>query len=792
MIISPPFLPASGLTSSDASKPDPMMDAVDKFELAHGIYPVAFDRRWHCGVHLAPDTHGAVYAIADGDVVAYRVCQHAIDSDNSNAGFVLLRHSTETGDGRKLTFYSLYMHLLPLAEYHTFGYGATGLPDFLCKPSGEAPQGQVTPAAAGGVHKVQRKDIVGYLGRYQGVVYLHCEVFMTPGDFDTFFSHTQLGNAAPDTPTTTDCWGHTYYMIPAGQQFYALPPGTDAHNKLRGIEFESGHTDTNALPLVVETYFSKGTKYTNVWSVAADGSRTPLTDQSVSEPDYEYDLYKRATALYSTCPSDGYEMLRFGRILSPATLTDQPANSPPSADGALPGNPHPTNIPGQRVTWARVPYATGRFGYIDISARAIKKLSDADFPSFMGWQKLGDGNTPFGSDGLCDIDALKKIVRDAAASEQPTVSAATTEVQKADALSRYVKGDDGVRQALRGFICNAPSEWDSTNNETRYAKLLNEGGFYHGNEEGYNKFLIYLKEIQFWDVTGLPAGTKLWFFHPLAFIRHFRKSGWLSLQEQIQLLPRKSISDAGGHISWIESKKRFAEGNDDARGQSPQGMWPALNHTFCKYGFSGSLRKAHFLGQVFKETGALCSTRENGNADYFRKMYENYTETDAAYDFDHKHAWLAGLGFLKNRDRATYIAQRPGEVHNKAVAGGNVQPGDGARFCGRGLIHLTWRNGYNEYGEYRAKDFTTDPNPTLLQSDAETAADSAGYFWAKTRINRKADHGSADTDVRACFLLVGGAGGLPARQQFFRYIYFILGDTPNIVTDNTLERQKED
>lgn len=36
MIISPPFLPASGLTSTDASKPDPMMDAVDRFELAHG------------------------------------------------------------------------------------------------------------------------------------------------------------------------------------------------------------------------------------------------------------------------------------------------------------------------------------------------------------------------------------------------------------------------------------------------------------------------------------------------------------------------------------------------------------------------------------------------------------------------------------------------------------------------------------------------------------------------------------------------------------------------------------
>jgi predicted chitinase len=212
---------------------------------------------------------------------------------------------------------------------------------------------------------------------------------------------------------------------------------------------------------------------------------------------------------------------------------------------------------------------------------------------------------------------------------------------------------------------------------------------------------------------------------------------------------------------------------------------------YRKYGFHNSLRKAHFLGQIFKETGALRATVENGDPPYFTRMYENYTSADAAYEFDHKHAWLAGLGFLKNRDRPAYIAQRPGEVQDKVVAGENVQPGDGPRFCGRGLIHLTWRRGYREYGEYRAKDFTTDPNPLLVQSDAETVADSAGYFWVKTRIDRKADHGASNEDVRACFGLVGGAGGLAARQQFFRYAYFILNDAPTMPVENGLVRQTE-
>ncbi|MEZ0601025.1 hypothetical protein ACAX43_02525 [Paraburkholderia sp. IW21] len=71
MVISPPFLPAAGITSTDPTEPDPMMAAVEQFELLHhGTYPIAFDRRSHCGIHLAPSEQTEpVRAIADG--VAY-------------------------------------------------------------------------------------------------------------------------------------------------------------------------------------------------------------------------------------------------------------------------------------------------------------------------------------------------------------------------------------------------------------------------------------------------------------------------------------------------------------------------------------------------------------------------------------------------------------------------------------------------------------------------------------------------------------------------------------------------
>jgi predicted chitinase len=65
----------------------------------------------------------------------------------------------------------------------------------------------------------------------------------------------------------------------------------------------------------------------------------------------------------------------------------------------------------------------------------------------------------------------------------------------------------------------------------------------------------------------------------------------------------------------------------------------------------------------------------------------------------------------------------------KARGGGNTQSGDGPRFRGRGMLQITWRNTYAEYGTYRNKNFTTDPNPSLLATNAFDATDVAGWEW---------------------------------------------------------------
>ncbi len=702
-----------------------MMDLIDSFELAHGIYPVAFDRRWHCGVHLMPSMHETVHAIADGVLVAFRVCQRAYPAHggepDSNPGFVLLRHATETGDGRTLTFYSFYMHLLDLASYQSIGADAKLLPEFLRMPAA-GDDIIVPPAQPGAGRKVRRKDVLGWTGACNGQRHLHFEIFMTKADFDAYFGHTQLGHPRATQPEGTDCWGHSYYVIPAGRAFRSLPPGTDAQHRLHGIGFEPGHGGQNTQPLHVEVYFHKGSKYTNVWSVGNEGNRTLLTADPVVERDYEYDLYRRATALYPACPSDGYELLRFGRILSaPQTLPEAAC-----------------------ATWMRVTFAPGQQGYIDISDREILKLSDADFPQFMGWQKISEGAGLFNADRMCDIDVLKKILKDSAAHQTPKEFALTGEYQKEDALVRYVKTTEGVRSQLRGFVCEAPGEWDGTHNEERYRKLKEEGEFYHGNEAGYTQFIRLLESFQFWEQTGLPAGEKLWFFHPLQFIRHFRKCGWLSASELARCLPRSSLSV---NLSWSSAEERAL-----------------AHHRFVsrinvKYLNSSPVRLLHFLSQAYIETGGLRTMREDSRGG------------------GHAYGPFYGRGYLQ----LTWPINYEGYGNYRHVP----LHGSPSYIDPRITLASTheWADGAS------VKRWVPLYDPEIIATDLIHAAESSGMYWVaksfrKTNnMNRAADLGTSPAVVGFISWLVNGGGnGYIDRQQFSVLLGHVLLDTVHYVS----------
>ncbi|HHQ4518184.1 TPA: hypothetical protein ACSP2U_000191 [Aeromonas veronii] len=107
--------------------------------LKNGTFPIGRNRIWHGGIHFSKSggwhPSGAVRAIADGEIVAYRLATKPAKATRSpeagkpgdgielytSPSFCLVRHRYEAGEQSKnqLTFYSLYMHIACENSYNS-------------------------------------------------------------------------------------------------------------------------------------------------------------------------------------------------------------------------------------------------------------------------------------------------------------------------------------------------------------------------------------------------------------------------------------------------------------------------------------------------------------------------------------------------------------------------------------------------------------------------------------------------------------------------------------------------
>ena len=92
---------------------------------------------------------------------------------------------------------------------------------------------------------------------------------------------------------------------------------------------------------------------------------------------------------------------------------------------------------------------------------------------------------------------------------------------------------------------------------------------------------------------------------------------------------------------------------------------------------------------------------------------------------------------------------------------GNTQPGDGARFIGRGLKQLTGRDNYTRCGQALGEDFVSHPERLAMPVNA---ALSAGWFWHTNGLNEIADRGDV---VELTLRVNGGRNGLVQRQALW-------------------------
>jgi putative chitinase len=100
---------------------------------------------------------------------------------------------------------------------------------------------------------------------------------------------------------------------------------------------------------------------------------------------------------------------------------------------------------------------------------------------------------------------------------------------------------------------------------------------------------------------------------------------------------------------------------------------------------------------------------------------------------------------------------------------GNLQPGDGSKFRGRGLIQITGRANYAACADALGLDLLN--HPELLEAP-DGASRSAGWFWQTYRLNQYADSGDFETLTRR---INGGLNGLADRELRWSHAKAALG-----------------
>ena len=132
-------------------------------------------------------------------------------------------------------------------------------------------------------------------------------------------------------------------------------------------------------------------------------------------------------------------------------------------------------------------------------------------------------------------------------------------------------------------------------------------------------------------------------------------------------------------------------------------------------------------------------------------------------------------GITDKTERAMFLAQMKHESGNfkydEEIASGkdyegrkdlgNVNPGDGVRYKGRGYIQLTGRANYRTYGNKIGVDLENNPD---LAKRPDIAAAIALAYW-NSRVNKNA---ARSGDVKTVtYNINGGYNGLSARQKYF-------------------------
>lgn len=163
-----------------------------------------------------------------------------------------------------------------------------------------------------------------------------------------------------------------------------------------------------------------------------------------------------------------------------------------------------------------------------------------------------------------------------------------------------------------------------------------------------------------------------------------------------------------------------------------------------KYGINTVLRKAHFWGQLYHESGCK-PIQENLNysADGLLKTFKKYFPT---------------------KELAEAYARKPvaiaSRVYANRMGNGDEKSQEGWKYSGKGFIQITGKENYRKLTESTKIDFLNHPELLLTEANSLIAA---LWYWSKNGINALADK----NDIKGVTQTInGGYNGLAERVKY--------------------------
>ncbi|KQV23200.1 hypothetical protein ASC74_01200 [Pseudomonas sp. Root329] len=288
------------------------------------------------------------------------------------------------------------------------------------------------------------------------------------------------------------------------------------------------------------------------------------------------------------------------------------------------------------------------------------------------WEKLGFQiveETNATADGFLDPEDMPQFFKDLFAKIDTNHDGQVEPAELANALKNAE-----TRSRWSKLIAHHPTEWKDKADSAKWSKL-------DQLLETSPKTLKHEKEridkYVFWDeLAGKAAisSSLIWHFHPIALLDNFMsQSVYIDVERFVAM---------------------YAEQHASFQAESP-----AL-----------SAKSKENLREIVKNINIYVD-KNREMLTIYELSYMFATARHEAYNYTIAEYFSAApeIGSVSYFDKYDPVLAASAAHRERAVGNGNTVQGDGFKYRGRGLVHLTWKNNYQKAKDYFGIDFVGSP-----------------------------------------------------------------------------------